>query len=433
MQLRRYCFLAALLLGSLAPHTSEAQFLKRLFGKEEKPVHRKPLPPRPKPQAPKDQPAAKKKEDNRLRLAETVKKERYRIDILGPLYLGELVANGKPVYKSHLPDKTLPGLGFYQGIKLAADTLGAFGYKMDVYFHDITDPTQSVDALLKANRLDSSDLVIGNVQAAQVAPLAAFAKKKQINFVSALSPTDANVSANLYFNLLQPSLQQHCEAIREALSKRSKRDNILVYRRSTSAVDEQCFKYLTRDSSYNFSVVSVNTALPAEKLANFLDSNLTNVIVMPIVDLAYSAQLLQQLSKSFPEYVIEVYGMPSWKGMSLLNKEGALSSLGITVSAPFYFDPSVSAGKGFSDMYNRVYGGRPSEMAFRGYETLYWYAYLLNRYGTIFNDHLGDAGAAPFTRFDMELLRNKDNKELYYGNKHVYFYRYQGGSYSVTQ
>jgi hypothetical protein len=436
MILRRYCLFVALLGLSLAPATSEAQFLKNLFGGRDndmRPVKRKPVAPKPKAQAQKDQPLAKKKEESRLKLAETEKKDRYRVDVLGPLYLSELVSNGKAVYKSHLPDKALPGVSFYQGIKLAVDTLGSFGYKMDVYFHDITDPAHSIDALLKGNKLDSSDLIIGNVQATQVAPLAAFAKKKQINFVSALSPSDANVSANLYFNLLQPSLQLHCEAIRDALNKRNKRDNIVVYRRSTNPLDEQCYKYITRDSSFNYSIVSMNVAMPTEKLANFLDSNVTNVIVMPIVDLAYSAQLLQQLSKSFPEYVIEVYGMPSWKGMSLLNKEGALTSLGITVSAPFYFDPSVSAGKGFSEMFTRAYGGRPSEMAFRGYETLYWYAYMLNRYGTIFNDHLKDSGTAPFTRFDIELLKNKDGKELYYGNTHVYFYRYQGGSYSVIQ
>jgi hypothetical protein len=77
--------------------------------------------------------------------------------------------------------------------------------------------------------------------------------------------------------------------------------------------------------------------------------------------------------------------------------------VGITISAPFYFDPSTSVGRGFSETFTRVFGGRPGEMAFRGYETLYWYAYLLNRYGTLFNDHYGDNGAAPFTRFDMRL------------------------------
>lgn len=432
MRALRFCFFIAVLLTGMTPHAGEAQFLKKIFGREEKkPVRKKPVV-RPKPQPAKDA-GTKKKPDDRLRLAETVKKDRYRIDVLGSLYLNELIANNKPIYKNHLPDKTLPGIGFYQGVKLATDTLGSFGYKMDVYFHDITDPAHSVDALLKAGKLDSSDLIIGNLQAAQLTPVANFAMRRQINFVSALSPSDANISGNLYFHLLQPSLKQHCEAIREALNKRSKRDNILVYRRSTSAIDEQCYKYVTRDSSFNYSLVSMNVPMATEKLANFLDSNVTNVIVMPIVDLAYSAQLLQQLSKAFPEYVIEVYGMPSWKGMSILNKEGSMSSLGITVSAPFYFDPSVSAGRGFSEAFARTYGGRPSEMAFRGYETLYWYAYLLNRYGTIFNDHLTDSGTAPFTRFEMELLKNKDNKELYYGNTHVYFYRYQGGSYSIIQ
>ena len=125
--------------------------------------------------------------------------------------------------------------------------------------------------------------------------------------------------------------------------------------------------------------------------------------------------------------------MPSWKGLDLLVKEGSLPNVGINITAPFYFDPTASAGKGFSEVFNRIYGGKPTELAYRGYETLYWYAYLLNRYGTIFNDHYGDNGAAPFTRFDLRLQKDKNGEPEYYENNHVYQYRYQAGSFRVEQ
>ncbi len=412
-----------------------AQFWKKLFGKEEE-THtiRKPVQKTVNNRKAETITASRKKSPEPLKLAATVKKPRYRVDVLVPLYLNELVSGGKPVYKSHLPDKVLPGLGFYQGIQLAADTLDGTDFHLDVHVHDISDPGKTVDVLLKGNKLDSADLIIGMVQSSQVAPLAALAKRRNVNFISTLTPADGGVKGNLYFNLAQPTLQQHCTALKAAIARKANATSpLLMYQRSTAPLDLQCFRNLTEDSGFAYTKVAMNTPMASEKLRNFLDSNLTNIIVMPIVDVVYATQLLQQLSKSFPNYNFEVYGMPSWKGLSFLRKEGALPNIGITISSPFYFDVSNSAGKGFSDAFNEKYGGRPSELAYRGYETLYWYAYLLQHYGTIFNDHYSDNGAAPFTRFDMKLSTDRDGSPQYYENEHVYLYRYQSGSFSVEQ
>ncbi len=424
---------------------AHAQFWKEIFKKEsKKPVRRPPV----RPAAPaksgpaplkgnavppkKKAPVPKEVEEVR-ELEESVFKDRYRIDVLAPLYLHELVKGGKAVYKSHLPDKVLPGLNFYQGIKLAADTLDSYGYHLDVHVHDIADPANTVEGLIARGRLDSTDLIIGAVQSRQIQPLAAFAKKHTVNFISALSPSDGNVKDNLYFSLLQPTLERHCEVLRSAIARKGRKANILMYHRSIVPVDEKCFEAMTRGDEFSYTKVQMNTMMPAEKLRNFLDSNAENVIVMPIVDVAYAKQLLDQLAKSFPKFHFEVYGMPSWKGLSLLRKEGSLPNVGITISAPFYFDPTASAGRGFAEAFTRAFGGKPTELAYRGYETLYWYAYLLKRYGTVFNEHYRDNGAAPFTRFDLRPAVSDDEYTDYFENSHVYLYRYQSGSFSVEQ
>ena len=422
-----------LIVSASHPPATQAQFWKKIFGKEEekRPVRRPAQKATDKKGNMKD---ARKPAIELPKLGNTVKKLRYRIDVLAPLYLNELVAGGKPVYKSHLPDKVLTGLNFYQGVQLAADTLNATGHHLDVYIHDITDPSQTVDALLKGGKLDSADLIIGAVSSSHVAALAASAKKRAINFVSTLTPADGGVKDNFYFNLAQPTLQRHCAAVKAAVSKIARPTTpLLVYQRTTSSLDAQCFRYLTQDSTFAYVKVLMNAPMAAEKLRNFLDSNQKNIIVMPVMEISYASQLLQQLGKSFPKYEFEVYGMPSWKGLSFLRKEGSLPNVGITIPAPFYFDPGNSAGKGFSDAFNEKYGGHPAEMAYRGFETLYWYAYLLERYGTVFNNHFADNGAAPFTRFDMQPVLNKDGATQYYENAHVYLYRYQGGSFSVEQ
>lgn len=375
----------------------------------------------------------RRKKEEKKKEKELVLKDRYRIDVLAQMYLPELVAGGKPVYKSHIPDKVLPALNFYQGIRLAADTLNTIGYQLDVYFHDIADPANSVANLFSKKKLDSSDLIIGAVPSAQVAALADFARNHKINFVSALSPYDANVSDNLYFHLLQPTLFRHCEALREAIVRKARKERVLVYHRSTNSLDEQAYRLMTEDDPFNYETVNCNQLPGVDTLRELLDSTGLNYVVIPVMEPSYARELLHQLHSKFPTYVIEVYGMPSWKGLDVLRKEGSLENLGITFTAPFFFDPSTSAGQGFTDAFNEKFGGKPGELAFRGYETLYWYAYLLKRYGVSFSEHYGDSFAAPFTRFDIRLQRDANNKPEYYENAHVYRYRYQGGSFSVEQ
>lgn len=417
------------------PYRAEAQFLKKLFGKKEPPPRRtQPAAAKPGTKAatpPKK--VTRKTRTEQLSYPRSELKSRYRVDVLVPLYLNELVKNGKAVSPDQIPDKAVPGITFYEGIQLAADTLNKTGYHLDIHVHDIADPQTSVDALIRNKRLDSSDLIIGAVQAYQVGPIAQFAKKRQVNFVSALSPSDANVKDNPYFTLLQPTLQTHCDWLRKAISDRQGSAPVLVYHRSAVAADQLAFAHLTADGSFKFTDINV-TALPkVPYLRALLDSMKVNIIAMPIVDAGYARQLLQQLNTEFPNHRFEIYGMPSWQGMSLLRKTDALENIAVYLTDAFYYNPTTEGGQHVAAQYHRVFGGKPAELVYRGYETLSWYAYLLNRYGNVFNGNLSDNNAAAFTRFDIRPRWDKDDNLLYNENGHLYLFRYQGGSFSLEQ
>ena len=94
---------------------------------------------------------------------------------------------------------------------------------------------------------------------------------------------------------------------------------------------------------------------------------------------------------------------------------------------------STGPGQALANMYKQDIGGTPGEMVFRGYETTYWFSYLLSKYGTVFNTKFKDDAAAPFTRFDIRQQKNDDGKIMYLENEHIYLYRYQSSSYMVEQ
>ncbi len=409
---------------------AHAQFWKEWFKRKEKSKSK----PKPAPKKPvvKEKPVVKKKE-NIQDYPASVKKDRYRVDVFAQLYLDELVRDGKPVFKGRIPEKAIQGLDFYEGLKLAADTLSNFGYSIDLYVHDITNPAEKPEALIAARKLENTDLVIGAVNAPYIPALANFAAKKKVNFVSALSPTDAGVRNNPYFILLQPSLQTHCQELVAAFNKKHKNKTPILLYRTNVSVDSNAYGYLDIKDG-DAKKVLCNTMPSKAKLQPLLDSTKVNLLIVSILDNDVAEKLLYQLNEWFPQYDFEVYGMPSWKSMNSLRKPDAYPHVVVYITSPFYFDLSTGSGQAVAYGYKKDVGSnKPGEMVFRGYETLYWYGYLLNKYGNIFNDKLKDNTAAPFTRFDIKANKDRENNIDYHENTHLYLYRYQSSSYMIEQ
>lgn len=418
-------FVTLTILCACYTNEADAQFLKRLFGgKDKKTKEQK--------KTVKDKPvAAKQIKKREFTYPESVKKKRYRIDVFASLYLNELVVDNKAIYKNKIPDRAVQGIDFYEGVKLASDSLNSLGYQLDVHVHDVTDTNESPAVLIKTKVLESSDLIIGAVQSQHISILAGFAKKHNINFISSLSPSDAGIKDNPYFTLLQPSLYTHCEWISDkAMMKKGSRKPVVFYRTSVPN-DETAFRNLNiKDGAAQTLVCNV---MPTKlTLSTYLDSTETNTIVVAILDITYAEKLLQSLQNYFPGYTFEIYGMPSWRYASMLKRRDFLVGSVINITAPFCFDAGTPSALAVAGMYKKETGlNKPSEMVYRGFETMFYYANILSAYGTIFNDKYRDNNAFLFTKFDVKLRWDKENNLLYDENKHLYHYRFSDGSSSV--
>jgi len=419
--MKKSVFPLAVLLALAMPATVHAQFLKGIFKRHKEKHHVAAVPPKT---------VTKKRQE--IAYPQTIKKERYRIDILAQLYLNELVIDDKPAFKNKLPDKASAGVEFYEGALLAVDSLQAMGYNMDVFVHDVTAQTEFPSALINNKQLDTTNLIIGAINARDITEVATFANKHHVNLISALSPSDGGVNDDPYFTLLQPNLQKHCEFIKASILKKYPNSNVALFYRTNASADDNAYKYLTgSDTVHNFRTVLCNT-LPDKAVLNILfDSTITNVVIVSIVDIGYAEKILALLNKDLPGYKFEVYGMPSWKSMSSIHKPDLYTNIGINISAPFYFNQNTPVGKYVERSFKARFNGRTSEMVYRGYETMFWYATLLHKYGTIFNEHVNEKVYAPFTNFKVMPQWDKNLDFLYSENEHLYLYRYQGGSYMI--
>jgi len=360
--------------------------------------------------------------------APTQIKPRYRIDVIAPLYLDDLVKGQYVTYNDKIPEKAVPGVSFIEGVNIAADSLKKAGFNVDIYLHDASSFQESAEILTTKNKLDSTDLIIGAVQSHDVPILAAYAKKKHVYFISALSASDGGVKENQYFTLIQPSLKSHCEWMVKDIAKTFPGQKVALLYRTSPALEESAYSYITGDTAdkVSFKALLCNSLPTREKLLYVFDTTRPNVVLVPILDVNYADSILKVLVRDFPEAHFEVYGLPSWNGLTDLHKAKAFPNLSINITDPFYFNPASPSGIYIERSFKKDYSGKPSELVYRGYETLFWYANLLKQYGTIFK--YTDNAPAPFTPFEISPQWDKNNGLLYNENRHIFLTRYEGGA-----
>jgi len=377
-------------------------------------------------------PKTNSKRKQEIYYPDTKMKKRYRVSVIVPLFLDELVRGESVTFKEKVPDKALPGLAFYQGLKLAADSLRNAGVKMDINIFDAGSFSESPEMLINNRKLDSADLIIGAVEQHDIPVIASYAKKRKINFVSALTNYDGWVKDNQYFTMLQPSVKSHCEYIIDDLSAKYPGQNVMLLYRTNSLADDNAALYILNDlySEVTFRKVLCNSLPGREMLAAVLDTVKPNILVMSILDPVFADSILQSLSRDFPNTHFEIYGMPGWNSNPNLRKTTGYKNLTVNVTYPFNFEHADTALlQSIQRKFTKEFGGMPSEMVWRGYEAMLWYGMLLKQYGTIFDNDYKDLSGAPFTKFRIKPRWDRNGSLLYLENKNIYMSTYQGGVY----
>lgn len=356
------------------------------------------------------------------------RKKHFRIDFLAPLYLDELVRNGYPV--KDIPEKALPGLNFYKGVQIAADTLKKAGFDIDIYVHDVASLLESSEMLVRKNAMDSADLIIGAVDGKDVSVLAGYAKAKKVNFVSATSSYDAAMKDNPYFTILEPSAAMYNKAIVDNWAKNHTKTKPVILYRSFPIYNDNAYKNLAEaalSAKADYAAVVCNTIPPKEAFNPYIDTTGANTLAMPVSDSKYIDSLIKTLHRYYPQATFSIYGLPGWCNMASLTVAGAYPKTTVLVPASFVFNDKMAVARYIAQIYKREYGGRPQDGVYRGYETLYWYANLLKRYGTIFNKQYADNETAPFTSFEVKPHWDAGGTAAWYENQHIYFRSYFNG------
>lgn len=356
------------------------------------------------------------------------KKDRYRVAVLTPMYLDSVIWDKN---LAQLPKFMMPGLDFYQGITIAADTLRQQGIQMDIHVFDSRSSSMNVADLIASDTLSSMDLILGNASASDLKLLADFAKKNLINFVSAVSPSDAGQQFNPYFTVLQPRLATHIEKMHRYINSRFPEDNVVYIHRKAST-EVNALGYFKNDvlnklpARFQAMELKNDSTIDIKAFQALIDTNYRTSILLGVLDASVTYKLLKQLAPLADRFGLKVFCMPTTEAVKALGKPDEFNNLLVYYTSSYLIDRNTPASLYVAKAYRERMGGPASDVVYKGFESLYFFGRLLERHGVPFNEHLSDNAYAFITPYKIMPVRDK-GAIRFYENKFLYLIKYQQG------
>lgn len=363
----------------------------------------------------------------------------YKVALLTPLYIDQVTGDTafSVTSQTPLPAGALAGLEFYEGALLAQDSLRQDGIPVQLQVYDTKSATHPLTLLIGSGKLDSADLLLGAVSGSELTELGQFARQHRIHFVSATYPNDAGVRRNPYLTILNSTLQVHCKAIQQFVQQKFTNKNVIVIYQD-NAQEKQNLTYLQQ--SYQETTSARKSPLrPLEwgkettttQLLPLLSKDKNNVIIITALYPQIAESIIGQLVPLIQTYSLNVVGMPTLDGDANLRKPD-YKGLSIYYSTPYpyaYAANNAAINQMMWDFFHK-YRSRPSDMALKGFESLYYFGKLLPKGEKHFNTLLTREEGSLLTRFQIKPVYQTgghDREPDYFENMHLYFMQIRDG------
>lgn len=360
----------------------------------------------------------------------------YRVGVFAPLYLDSVFNTaGNFRYKEGIPKFIMPSLDFVNGFRTGIDSFKNVKNKIDIYIYDTKSFSQPLSTLIKTKKLDSLDLLIGSVRDYEYKLLADLALAKQIPFISASYPNDGGITNNPYVVILNSTLKAHCEGIYSYILQNHGTDKIFLCRRTGQQEDRVAayFKTINEQDGkplLNIQTINVDSAITSNVLKPKLDSNRYTVVIGGSLDEGFANSLTTSCFELYQQYPLTLIGMPNWDGFKSLVKKDAFEDFPIFYTTPYFNTKNDDYSKTLINSYAIKLKGKPSDMAFKGFECAQVFIKLLTEHPNDFMAHLNDKAYKMYSEYNLKpvMLKKTNASPDYFENKHLFFVRILNGN-----
>jgi predicted negative regulator of RcsB-dependent stress response len=366
----------------------------------------------------------------------TFHKDRYSVSVMLPFMVNTLEPTpGKK--------RNQVVLDFYEGMKLAVDTLNKEGATISLRAYDTEKNSDKLKRLLSTEELKNTDLIVGPFFAEENKPLQDFSIEHHVNMINPFTNNSEVINNNPYAFLFQPSSETLGRKTAEHLAARVTRKNAMVFYGPTKKDSVMAANFVKRGTEQGLNIVA------SERIANRDTKRILQILATPTEfdEFKYPSQFTLKKDSIGSIFVasddaliysevvsgvetrgdsIRLVGSENWIDDTTLDPE-KYQTLGIALTAPNFANTAKPAYHKFFRKFVHTYGKTPSPVARMGYEFMMLFGNQLKSNGVFFQDALSQTGIIPGFLFEGFNYQNSHNNEL------VPFITFQKGQLTLVE
>jgi hypothetical protein len=341
------------------------------------------------------------------------------IALLLPLYLEQNFEIDTSDTEVDMEPRSLPGLSFYEGAKLAVDSLAKTGMNIKLDVFDVSpDSSARHSIVMKYQSLKNYDLVFATYPPSQATIAADEAKLLGVKMVLTQFGNTASIKNNSNVVLASPSTITQCRLMADfitgqyhysnfmTLTRKIRKENDLadVFKSETDSILQNKFKSDTKTLLVNY------TDSIGITLLRFLSSEKRNILYLPSSDESYVSSVLNAIDTL--KQKLTVVGLPTWENFETVQLSRFLN-LEIYVFSSSYLDYDDAEIKYFRKMFIDKYKNDPLYTAYQGFSLTNYFSQLFSSYDKNFIEHVSDNSLnAPFKFVQPEKQGGHENTSL---------------------
>ncbi|MEO8885257.1 MAG: ABC transporter substrate-binding protein [Mucilaginibacter sp.] len=311
---------------------------------------------------------------------------------------------------------------YYQGFKLALDSLTTFGYNYKLQVYDSKDLPSQAHALAYNAQIRASDLIVGPVFPVDIKAFTAVLTSVRKPIVSPLAPASPATFKNRNLVTVNPPLEYHAWAAAGYITTTLKPKKVFILKSGYSEDNDYLSPFKTAIDSLSKKRIKVNQLTVVHGQLKVLEPQLSlteqNIFIMPSTNQAFLIVTLRTLDSLGKKYPITIFGHPSWKDLTYLKAE-LLQRLKVHITSSENINYKAPETLSFIRTYRKNYHAEPTVYAIKGFDEGIYFGKLLAD---------GDDGLKNITRNDFTGMHNSFHFEKKTGlgwiNTHVNVYKY---------
>jgi hypothetical protein len=355
-------------------------------------------------------------ENEKAEAVRPVKKDiDHSIALLLPFELNTInleTAGAKEISKSDL------AIDFYQGFKLALDSLSIEGHNYKLQVLDTQDQEARVVNLAAAASVKENEVIVGPVFPDAISTFSDFFEKDASRLI--ISPLAATMPAqfrNPNLVTVNNNVDQHGWKIADYINRNFKPEQVNILLLNTRKTEDEKFaaplrKYLTELSNGRFKLIERPNAIG---LQTYLSTSKNNLVILTSSDRMFLIPIIDKLHQLMgTNYRVEMFGHPNWVKATFLDGS-KLQALKTKLSSSYFVNYKSSKVKHFVARYRDEFGFEPSEFSFKGFDIGYFIGGLLKKYGKEYASQITKEtynGLHNDFRFSKDPLSGYSNTEL---------------------